>query len=304
MSNAKGGSLTQKESLARNKGMVLQAMSSKLTNKFKAFCKTEMMDNFLVACIEYFGVFFEVQKQKAPPPNPDESKSPSSSSAQPLGKVDVKLEIEAHAKLRVMATVYAGILLKHSNYANTQQERQFFESLYDFSARVLFVINDRKRWQMIENELSRVFRSEHFNLSLRKNEQSAKGGGNRGGYREQHDRGESASKPAHTAHRSSIHHALLIRSPIISTIFPTPKERAQRAAELAQQGEDPEGDEGLERAHAPPAHHRPPPEARDTRRAEEELRAENTLGRGFEGEEAMDAEIALAERSFDALTSK
>eukprot|EP00966_Prymnesium_polylepis_P100152 2319602-Prymnesium_polylepis.2 len=63
-------------------------MSSKLTNKFKAFCKTEMMDNFLVACIEYFGVFFEVQKQKAPPPNPDESKSPSSSSAQPLGKVD------------------------------------------------------------------------------------------------------------------------------------------------------------------------------------------------------------------------
>ena len=41
--------------------MVLQAMSSKLTNKFKAFCKTDMMDNFLVACIDYFGVFFEVR---------------------------------------------------------------------------------------------------------------------------------------------------------------------------------------------------------------------------------------------------
>ena len=43
-------------------GMVLQAMSSKLTNKFKTFCKTEMMDNFLYACIEYFTLFFELQK--------------------------------------------------------------------------------------------------------------------------------------------------------------------------------------------------------------------------------------------------
>merc|ERR1711988_1423366 len=98
-----------------------------------------------------------------PPANPEEVKNAASNTAPvTVGKADVKLEIEVHAKLRVMATVYAGILLKHSNYANTQQERQFFESLYDFSARVLFVINDRKRWQTIENELSRVFRSEHF----------------------------------------------------------------------------------------------------------------------------------------------
>ena len=126
------------------------------------------------------GVRAQMQKQKAPPPNPDDVKG-AASSAPPVGKVDVQLEIDGHAKLRVMATVYAGILLKHSNYANTQQERQFFESLYDFSARVLFVINDRKRWQSIENELSRVFRSDYFNLSLRKNEQSAKGSGSRGG---------------------------------------------------------------------------------------------------------------------------
>jgi len=146
-----------------------------------------------------------------------------------------------------------------------------------------------------------VFRSEHFNLSLRKNEQSAKGGTSRGGYREMHDRGESASKPAHTAHRSSIHHALLIRSPIISTIFPTPKERAQRAAELQQSGAE-FGDEEASHvaSHAAPvaSHSHPVAAARDTRREEEELRAQNTLGRGFEGEEAMDAEIAMAERSF------
>ena len=67
-----------------------------------------------------------------------------------------------------MAAIYAAILVKHTNYSNTQQERAFFETLYpnpnpnpnpnpyqeraffetlyDFSARVLFTINDRKRW--------------------------------------------------------------------------------------------------------------------------------------------------------------
>ena len=52
----------------------------------------------------------------------------------------------SHLRLKDVALVYATILMKHSNYANTQQERQFFESVYDFAKRVLFTINDRKRW--------------------------------------------------------------------------------------------------------------------------------------------------------------
>ena len=40
-----------------------------------------------------------------------------------LTKTELKTDIEARAKLRDMATVYAGILLKYSNYANTQQAR-------------------------------------------------------------------------------------------------------------------------------------------------------------------------------------
>eukprot|EP00327_Prymnesium_parvum_P037855 CAMPEP_0195621190 /NCGR_PEP_ID=MMETSP0815-20121206/15557_1 /TAXON_ID=97485 /ORGANISM="Prymnesium parvum, Strain Texoma1" /LENGTH=303 /DNA_ID=CAMNT_0040761923 /DNA_START=24 /DNA_END=935 /DNA_ORIENTATION=+ len=296
---------TLKESLTKNKGMVLQAMANKLSNKFKAFCRTDMMDNFLIACIEYFAVFFEVQKQRTPPPVTEEAKNATGSQQHPATppiKVDPKLEIEMHSKLRVMATVYAGILLKHSNYANTQQERQFFESLYDFSARVMFVNNDRKRWQMIENELSRVFRSEHFNLTLRKNEQSARGGGARGGQRDLHTNGARASRPT-KAHHSSIHQALLIRSPIISTIFPTAKERAQRAADLLQ-GEDIDIDVSQMPTSAPQHRHLSPAASREARREEEELRLQNTLGRGLEGEEAMDAEIAMAESSFDALAAR
>ena len=91
--------------------------------------------------------------------------APLASPVQPLSPPP-----QARGKLREVAAIYAAILVKHTNYSNTQQERAFFETLYDFSARVLFTINDRKRWHAIENELGRVFRSEHFNLSIRKTE--------------------------------------------------------------------------------------------------------------------------------------
>ena len=40
--------------------MVLQAMKSKgHTARFKSFCKSETMDTFLHACIDYFTIFFE-----------------------------------------------------------------------------------------------------------------------------------------------------------------------------------------------------------------------------------------------------
>ena len=47
--------------------VVLTNLSHKVTNKFKSFCKTELMDRFLYACIEYFTFFFELQ---ARPPHP------------------------------------------------------------------------------------------------------------------------------------------------------------------------------------------------------------------------------------------
>ena len=48
--------------------MVLTALNHKVTNKFKSFCKTELMDRFLYACIEYFTFFFELQARPQPLP--------------------------------------------------------------------------------------------------------------------------------------------------------------------------------------------------------------------------------------------
>ena len=103
----------------------------------------------------------------------DKASKPARPASSKQTAAAMQAEEEAKAKLKGIANIYAAILVKHTNYANTQQERQFFETLYDFSARVLFTINDRKRWHAIENELGRIFRSEHFNLSMRKNKQHA-----------------------------------------------------------------------------------------------------------------------------------
>lgn len=245
------GAPSQRENLSRNKEMVLAAMKSKgHTNRFKAFCKSETMDSFLHACIDYFLVFFKLIEEKekaknsaagasaaalaegkAPPEAGSPSDAPPPPANAPSSREIYELEVEQRSRLKDVALVYATILLKHSNYANTQQERQFFESLYDFAKRVLFTINQRKHWHAIENELDRVFRSPHFNLSQRKNDQNLKGGtqGTQS-YKELYEKrqGQDAFGLAHRAHRSSIHLALQMRSPIISEIFPTPEERFEK----------------------------------------------------------------------------
>ena len=227
--------MPRQESIERNKGMVLQALAHKVNQKFKTFCKTDLMDRFLHACIDYFARFFALQKHLGETQD-EAAKTGQAGPARPAAAT-VELEEAARAALKDVATIYAAILVKYSNYANTQQERQFFETLYDFSARVLFTINDRKKWHAIENELGRIFRSDHFNLSTRKNEQSpskllrfkelyelkqqglgALAGENRGTH------GGSAS----------IHVAMHLRSPIVSSIFPTPKERMAMTRDLQQ----------------------------------------------------------------------
>jgi len=240
------------ESLSRNKAMVLSALSHKVTNKFKSFCKTELMDRFLYACIEYFTFFFELQKlltdaseevakrEQLHAFTQGKAAKQGSSPPKPLAEPErnvgaIQAEEEARGKLREVAAIYAAILVKHTNYSNTQQERAFFETLYDFSARVLFTINDRKRWHAIENELGRVFRSEHFNLSIRKNEtQTVKPMKSKEMYEAKLREDPMARPPATMKPRSSIHAAMAMRSPVISTLFPTPKDSMLRAAELRQ----------------------------------------------------------------------
>jgi len=161
--------------------VVIAALNSKVSPKFRSFCKSELPDKFLGACVSYFSFYFELQQALANMAAAAEAlKAQGLDLDDPLDAVAAEqaAEVEAAAeeqaarlcgmcetRLRDVAAVYSAILIKNSDYANTQQERLFFESFYDFVARVLFTCNDRKRWHGIENELGRIFRSDHFNLA-------------------------------------------------------------------------------------------------------------------------------------------
>ena len=124
--------------------MVLQAMKSKgHTARFKSFCKSETMDTFLHACIDYFTIFFEVKQIEGDEAATAERRRDAlAEGARPAesGATSVKSEtasasqgglaaagghskehhakvLEQNSKLRSVALVYATILLQNSNYA-------------------------------------------------------------------------------------------------------------------------------------------------------------------------------------------
>ncbi|KAJ1641106.1 hypothetical protein T492DRAFT_251730 [Pavlovales sp. CCMP2436] len=81
----------------------------------------------------------------------------------------VAAEEECEVTMRSVGAAYAAVLLRHSSRANQRSEREFFEQLYQFAAEVLRSAFDHRHWLQIDNEISRVFRSGHFNLAARRN---------------------------------------------------------------------------------------------------------------------------------------
>lgn len=82
-----------------------------------------------------------------------------------------ELEEETKQLRMQVSPIYSEIILKHSSYEKPQQDRLFFEALYQ----TLILLLDeafarlQKRAE-IEQEIGNMFRSKHFNLYKRKNQ--------------------------------------------------------------------------------------------------------------------------------------
>ena len=230
----------------------------------------------------------------------------------------MKTEKEAHDNLQDIADIYAVILAKYtqqyvvaSSPPNMQQERLFFETLYDFSTRVLFTMNERKRWHAIENEIGRIFRSDHFNISVRKNEQQDKPflTSREAEKRRSANPSPFAASKSEWKPKVSVHTAISKRSPVIASKFPTAKD-AMKAKQQETPSPDasptavrslgvvpPAGASRVQRSAA-----RSPTRKRSSRGGGElpaESRIEEAVS--IDGEEAMDAEIARASDAFNEL---
>eukprot|EP00736_Rhodelphis_marinus_P003244 Rmarinus@m.12786 len=208
--------------LSQSKSVALNAMGPQPGMKnLKQFVKTDLANRFLSSALLYFSALFKLENQL------------EALNKQPTASLQEMVENQkqiAHKTLRELSRVYATVILEQSDWRKTQQERQFFELLYDFTNRVMFTIFDRRLWVAIEIELGRIFRTDDFNISKRQNDPNRRQ--TPLSARELYEIKKDDMLPnrvfqAATTPRSnhSVRTALKTRSPLISVIFPAAHEK-------------------------------------------------------------------------------
>jgi hypothetical protein len=72
--------------------------------------------------------------------------------------------------IKEVSTYYCYTIMQFSRYKAAQQDRIFFESLYEFTAHVICAAFPAHHRFKIEDELGRIVRTDTFNLTKRKND--------------------------------------------------------------------------------------------------------------------------------------
>ncbi|XP_054571969.1 protein phosphatase 1 regulatory subunit 36 isoform X4 [Eptesicus fuscus] len=111
--------------------------------------------------------------------------------------------------------------------SNTQKDWKFFESFYTFCAYVAWIVFRRQHFSEIEEEIGRLFRTNMFNIPRRKREDEESGG--------EKKRMTFVQFRRMMAKRPAIKTAIHMRSPVMSTLLPSLREKAQNIFEKKNQ---------------------------------------------------------------------
>ncbi|XP_029411433.1 protein phosphatase 1 regulatory subunit 36 isoform X2 [Nannospalax galili] len=107
--------------------------------------------------------------------------------------------------------------------SDTQKDWKFFESFYTFCTRVAWIVFRRQHLTEIEEEVGRLFHTNMFNIPRRKREDEESGGVKK--------RMTLVQFRRMMAKRPAIKKAVDMRSPVLSTLLPSLREKAQHIAE-------------------------------------------------------------------------
>nr|XP_045010725.1 protein phosphatase 1 regulatory subunit 36 isoform X4 [Jaculus jaculus] len=107
--------------------------------------------------------------------------------------------------------------------SDTQKDWKFFESFYTFCTYIAWIVFRRQQLTEIEEEIGRLFRTNMFNIPRRKREDEESGGERKHMTLVQFRR-MMAKRPA-------IKKAIDMRSPVLSTLLPSLREKAQHLVE-------------------------------------------------------------------------
>ncbi|KAM5339866.1 protein phosphatase 1 regulatory subunit 36 isoform 4-T4 [Glossophaga mutica] len=107
--------------------------------------------------------------------------------------------------------------------SDTQKDWKFFESFFTFCTYVAWIVFRRQHFTEIEEEIGRLFRTNMFNIPRRKREDEESGG--------EKKRMTFVQFRRMMAKRPAIKTAIHMRSPVMSTLLPSLREKAQNMLE-------------------------------------------------------------------------
>ncbi|XP_058511520.1 protein phosphatase 1 regulatory subunit 36 isoform X2 [Ochotona princeps] len=111
--------------------------------------------------------------------------------------------------------------------SDTQKDWKFFECFYTFCTYVAWVVFRRQHLTEIEEEVGRLFRTSMFNIPRRKREEEESGG--------ERKRMTFVQFRRMMAKRPAIKKAINMRSPVLSTLLPSHREKVQNIIEKKYQ---------------------------------------------------------------------
>nr|XP_019589198.1 PREDICTED: protein phosphatase 1 regulatory subunit 36 [Rhinolophus sinicus] len=203
--------------------VLLQETEMQRIYSFTTFMRNKNLDNFLVALLHYLSHYLEkISLEKKP-------------KSYMVGLVEKKKMDSVLSKLeaaqKYLAQKYCVLVLglgmpdKHhmccgkDKISDTQKDWKFFESFYTFCTYVAWIVFRRQYFTEIEEEIGRLFRTNMFNIPRRKREDEESGG--------EKKRMTFVQFRRMMAKRPAIKKAINMRSPVMSTLLPSLREKAQ-----------------------------------------------------------------------------
>ncbi|XP_076978817.1 protein phosphatase 1 regulatory subunit 36 isoform X3 [Tamandua tetradactyla] len=207
--------------------LLLQDSEMQRICSFATFMRNKNLDNFLMALLYYLSHYLEKNSLE---------KKPQSYMVGLVEKKEMELVLnKLAAAQKYLAQKYCVLVLglgmpeKHHMYcgkekiSDTQKDWKFFESFFTFCTHVAWIVFRRQHLTEIEEEIGRLFRTNMFNIPRRKHEDEESGGGKK--------RMTFVQFRRMMAKRPAIKKAINMRSPVMSTLLPSPKEKAQNIFE-------------------------------------------------------------------------
>ncbi|XP_052042744.1 protein phosphatase 1 regulatory subunit 36 [Apodemus sylvaticus] len=194
---------------------------------FTTFMRNKNLDSFLMALLYYLSYYLERLSME---------KKPQSYMVGLVEKKEIELVMnKLEDAQKYLAQKYCILVLgvgmadKHhmncgkEKISDTQKDWKFFESFYTFCTCIAWIVFRRQYLTEIEEEVGRLFRTNMFNIPRRKREDKESGG--------EKKRMTLVQFRRMMAKRPAIKKAMDMRSPVLSTLLPSLREKAQHIVE-------------------------------------------------------------------------